>query len=131
MHIPGLPKASVAIHVNGSALHEHPAESEFPMTATSYVESVSGAEFSVVLKLERRFAHQGKRVLVCAISLDGQVVTSHLLNKKYLSQGTTKCWDNALDDVDGVSRFRKLTFAQHASSRYITRSNHEEPADLV
>lgn len=100
------------------------------MTATSYVESVSGAEFSVVLKLERHFAHQGKRVLVCAIFLDGQVVTSHLLNKKYLSQGTTK-WDNALDDVDGVSRFRKLIFVQHASSKYITRSNHEEPADLV
>jgi hypothetical protein len=75
MRIDNLPKASVAIHVNGSAPHEHMAESEHQMIATSYVEAVSGAEFSVVLKLEPSLRLRDKsQVLVCAISLDGQEV---------------------------------------------------------
>jgi hypothetical protein len=55
MHIALLPKASVAIHVGGNALHEYTAESEHPMKATSYVETIDGDEFSVVLKLEPNF----------------------------------------------------------------------------
>jgi aspartyl/asparaginyl-tRNA synthetase len=123
MHIAGIPKASVEIHVNGSALHEHPAESELPMTATSYVETVGGAEFSVVLNLERHFTHftlrDKQQVLVCAVSLDGQEVLRRMFRSEHLRKGTTHCMDNAPDEMEC---FRKFTFAQHASSKYITRS---------
>jgi hypothetical protein len=92
------------------------------------VETVHGAEFSIVLKLERNFKPRGSPMrrderLVCAISLDGQAVTSHLLNEKQLKNGITYGMDNARDHVDGVACYRKLTFAQHKTSKYIARSN--------
>jgi hypothetical protein len=104
MRIDRLPKASVAIHVNGSALHEHMAESEHQMIATSYVEAVSGAEFSVVLKLEPRFRLRDKsQVLVCAISLDGQEVMRHLRREEHMRHGITDYVDSAPDVLDGVT----------------------------
>ena len=128
MHIAGLPRASVALHVNGAALQEYGAESEHPMTATSYVETVHGAEFSVMLKLERNFTPRGSFLrhderLICAISLDGQAVTSHLLTAQHLKTGLTYGMDNARDNVDGVACYRKFTFAQHKTSKYIARLN--------
>jgi hypothetical protein len=130
MRIDNLPKASVAIHVNGSALHEHMAESEHPMVATSYVETVSGAEFSVVLKLEPRFRLRDKsQALVCAIPLDGQEVMRHLYREQHMRHGYTDCIDNALDDLDGVTYSRKFTFAQHASSNYVAIITHTELAN--
>jgi hypothetical protein len=130
MHIALLPKASVAIHVGGNALHEYTAESEHPMKATSYVETIDGDEFSVVLKLEPNFTPRyavsrddslrRDNRLVCAISLDGQGVASHAFNAKQMKHGFTKGMDNARDNMDGVSCYRKFTFAQHESSKYIT-----------
>lgn len=70
MRIARLPKASVAIHVNGNALREYEAESEHPTTATSYVETVNGAEFSVVLKLERGFSFRDKELASTSLSTD-------------------------------------------------------------
>lgn len=116
--------ASVAIHVNGSALHEHTAESEQPRTVTSYVDTVSGAEFSIMLNLGPHYTPREK-ALVCAISLDGQEVTRHLFRSDACRRGFTHCIDNALDNVDGVRCFKKFTFAQHVSSKYFTRPMHD------
>jgi hypothetical protein len=111
MRIACLPKASVAIHVNGSALQEYEVESEYRSIANSYVETVHGAEFSVLLKLGRNFTPRDKQ-LVCNVSLDGQGATSHLLYPEDLERGVVKCIDSARDDVDGISYYRKFTFRQ-------------------
>jgi hypothetical protein len=132
MRIARLPKASVSIHVNGSALYEHMAESEHQMIAISYVEAVSSAEFAVVLKLEPRFTLRDKlQVLVCAISLDGEEVKRHLFREAHMRHGIIDCIDSAPDDLDGVTCSRKFTFAQHASSNYTAISSHKQLANTA
>jgi len=115
MRIARLPKASVAVHVNGRALQEYEAESEDPMTATSYVETVNGAEFSVVLKLDRGF-RPGDKSLAVNVSLDGSPATGLLIRENELKMGITQSINKMVDEVDGVSCYRMFTFAQHKSS---------------
>jgi len=115
MRIACLPKASVAIHVNGSALQEHEAESEYRSRAILYVETVHGAEFSVVVNFENNFTPCDK-LLVCNVSSDGQGATSHSIYPDRLKQGVTKCICRARDDVNGISCCRKFTFSKHESS---------------
>jgi hypothetical protein len=58
------------------------------MTAMSYVETIHGAEFSVVLKLEHNFIPRDMQ-LVCKISLDGQRATSILTHPSVLSKASS------------------------------------------
>jgi hypothetical protein len=69
---------SVAIHVNGNALHEHHADSEG--TAVCYVEAVSGAEFSVALTVGPDYAYR-KDSLKFQVSLDGSDAVSRIITK--------------------------------------------------
>jgi hypothetical protein len=112
-----LPKVSVAVHVNGNALHEYHAESEseHANTAVCYVEAVSGAEFSLVLAIEPGYAHL-KDDLQFRIFLDGNPARSQIVNPPKQKGNCTIATDSVRRYEDGYSHYRKFTFAPHETS---------------
>jgi hypothetical protein len=111
-----LPNASVAIYVNGDALHEHHAESEESKTAACYVEAISGSEFSVVLTVEPGYAYL-EEPHVFNVYLDGNKARSIIITPPTT---TTESYTSSIDSVrrfeDGFGYYRKFTFAQHETS---------------
>jgi hypothetical protein len=115
-----LPHVSVAIHVNGNALHEHHADSE--ETAVCCVEAVSGAEFSVVLKVGPDYAYR-KDSLQFQVSLDGSDARSRIITLSRRKGSYTTSIDSVRRRADGHSYYRKFTSAQHETSMYLSHSN--------
>jgi hypothetical protein len=110
-----LPNVSVAIHVNGNALHEYHAESEDAKTALCYVEAVSGAKFALVLTIEPVYRYHTEgihfRTFLDSSRAEGVVITPTQVKK-----GHTAFIDSVRHIADGSSYYRKFTFAQHETS---------------
>jgi len=110
-----LPHVSVAIHVNGNALHEHHADSEDAKAAVRYVEVVSGAEFSLVLTIEPGYAYRDKD-LQYTVFLDGNFARSNITTSAKMAEGYTSSVSGTRRHVDDFNCYRKFTFAQHETS---------------
>lgn len=109
-----LPHVSVAIQVNGNTLQEYPADSEDAMVAQSYVEIVAGAEFSIVLVMEPKYAYRHED-LRYDVFLDGYRVASHIAHPAREKGSLTKTVDRVHECADGFKSCRNFTFAQHRS----------------
>ena len=110
-----LPNVSVAVHVNGDALHEYHADSEYEKTALCYVEAVSGAEFSLVLTTEPGYAYP-KGGLQFRVFLDGNRARSIIVTPT--KKGSTSSIDSVRRHIDGVSYYMKFIFARLETSTY-------------
>jgi len=113
-----LPNVSVTIRVNGHALLEYSADSEDEMAALCYVESVDGAQFSIVLTVLPGYEHRDDDLQFC-VSLDGCYTRSLAISSAWVKQGTNVISiDSTLDYADGLSSRRKFTFARTGKSTY-------------
>jgi hypothetical protein len=110
-----LPNVSVAIHVNGNALHEYHAESEDAKTALCYVEAASGAEFALVLTTEPGYEYR-KDHLQFVTFLDGSRARGKIVVPTKMKKGHTSSIDGVHSHKDGIEYYRKYTFAQHETS---------------
>jgi hypothetical protein len=112
-----LPKVSVAVHVDGNALHEYHAESESEHvnTAVCYVEAVSGAVFSIVLTIEPGYTYRSES-LKLRIFLDGSRARSIIINPAKMTNGYTTSVESVRRHEDGFNYHRKFTFSQHETS---------------
>jgi hypothetical protein len=124
-HLPGV---SVAIHVNGNALHEHQADSEDAKTALSYVEIVEGAEFSVVPTLGPEFAYCNEHLQI-RLYLDGCKIRSHVMQPAGPKKGAMKSFDSVREHENGYSSYRKFAFAQHRSSTHGIETGYRKTAN--
>ena len=122
-----LPNVSVAVHVNGNALPEHHADSEDGKTALCFVEAVSGAEFSIVLKIEAGYAYHNEDLQVRAF-FDGNQARSTIIAPTQMTEGYTSSMDSTRRHVDGFNYYRKFTFAQHETSTHQFPMCCENPA---
>jgi hypothetical protein len=114
-----LPHANVTVRVAGEALTEHHTENfsaDDAMTATSFVEAVPGARFTVDLNLEPGFAYRNHKDRISfLVYVDGQwvkdsIITSHVLPHSVAINGL-------LETLSGVSTLKRLSFAEHTSSK--------------
>jgi hypothetical protein len=116
MHADCLPGATVTVCVNGEPLTEHATENS-DLSATTFVEAVSGSEFEIALKLGHAFTYRdpADRINFC-VSVDGEwvrtlILTTHMNNvSRYVIEGP-------LETQNGVTTLKRLTFAEHASCR--------------
>lgn len=116
MYADCLPGAQVTVRVNGQALTEHATENG-QLNATTFVEAVPGAQFTVNLDLEAAFAYRDPRDrLEFGLWVDGQwirsaIVASHSLPCSHMSVGL-------METKSGVSTLKRLSFAEHTSSMH-------------
>jgi hypothetical protein len=99
-----LPNVSVAIHVNGNAIHEYHAESEDAKTALCYVEAVSGAEFALVLTTEPGYEYR-KDHLQSVTFLDGSRARGKILVPTKMKKGHTSSIDGVHSHKDGSNYY--------------------------
>jgi hypothetical protein len=125
-----LPNVSVAIHVNGNALHEYHADSEDAKTALCYVEAVSCAKFSLALTVEPDYTYRDES-LHLRIFLDGNRAHSGVVTPAKMTEGYTASIDSALRHADGFTYHRKFTFAQHEKSTCHIPICHRSPANVL
>lgn len=110
-----LPSADVTVRVNGTALTEHQTTNEV-LTATSFVQADTGANFTIELKIEAGFAYRIPsdriifRALVDGAEIRRNVVATHLL------PSCTSTIDGLNETKNGVSTLQRLSFAEHAFS---------------
>lgn len=110
-----LPGARVTVRVNGQALTEHATENN-EMSANTFVEAVAGAEFEVVLNLSPPFAYRNAADRIrCTVTVDGQWVRTPIIITHVL-QDIETIVEGPQETRNGVTTFRRLSFAQHASS---------------
>jgi hypothetical protein len=116
-----LPFASVTVRVNGEPLTEHHAEGiseNDNMTATSFVEAVPGAQFTVNLAIEPGYAYcNRKEKLSFKVSVDGHCIQDVIIGTRThdLPQ-TSTAQGLAETNADGGSTRKRLHFAEHTSS---------------
>jgi hypothetical protein len=110
-----LPHARVSVLVNGAALTEYSTESDDGLGATTFVEAVPGAAFTVELEIEAHFRqlHPKDRVNFI-LYLDGEYVSSILLHME--PRPVKNVMDGAREQTDHQCMFRPFLFAQHETS---------------
>ena len=113
MHADCLPGAAVTVRVSGVPLTEHSTENS-DMSATTFVEAVAGAEFDVTLNLSQHFAYRDPADMIdFSVYVDGSWVQGPLL-KHFHNDSIV---EGPEETRNGVTTLKRLTFAQHASSR--------------
>lgn len=120
-----LPFAQVTVRVNGRDLEEHqtePADEANLTKATTYVECVAGAEFSVHLLLEPGFAYVRDQ-LNFSVHVDGQWIGARLVELSSLTMGSATCEVAGKTEFsNGTHILRKLKFAAHETSKFKKKS---------
>ena len=121
MHADCLPGASVTVRVDGMPLTEYATENS-DMSATTFIEAIAGAEFDVTLSWSDHFAYRdpADRIRFC-VYVDGEWVRTPILStRRGLPCECTVVGPQ--DTRNGVTTFKRLIFAEHASSRWQTLS---------
>lgn len=107
-----LPHAQVTIRVDDPPLEEHLTEgSDDAMTATCFVETDAGSEFSVKLNLDRIFSYK-KDLLVWAVHLNGKRRRSQTIELNRVSlHGLNSEIRGTRSTTDGETTSRNFMFA--------------------
>jgi hypothetical protein len=110
-----LPHASVFVRVNNEPLPEHHAEdasADDNMTATSFIEAVPGAQFTVYLLLDAAFAYRNpKDKLSFKVLIDGERVKESIVSTHALPIAAET--DGQIEVNYGITTLKRLTFAEH------------------
>jgi hypothetical protein len=115
MHADCLPNAAVTVRVNGTLLTEHATENDH-LSATTFVEAVAGAEFDVALTWNDNFAYRVPTDRIrCSVYIDGQWVQTPIVSTQFPFY--QRIVEGPQQTINGVTTLKRLTFAQHASSR--------------
>ena len=113
-----LPYARVSVLVNGIALTEYTTEIGDGQGATTFIEAVPGATFTVELELEAAFAAYTSRKrndkLTFCLFLDGEAVCSNLV---YLNvRPVTSTLGGIIEQKHDETTLRPFVFAEHTTS---------------
>jgi hypothetical protein len=111
-----LPGAKVTVRVNGTPLTEHATENGV-LTATTFVEAIAGAEFDVALNWRDHSTYRDPedRIRFC-VHVDGEWVRAPIITA-HSPFFRNKIVEGPQETRNGVTTVKRLTFAQHASSR--------------
>jgi hypothetical protein len=109
-----LPHARVSVLVNGVALTEFSTKSGDGQGATTFIEAVPGATFSVEVELEPAFATRRlKDQIVSSIRLDGETVSGSVI---YADNLPAKSMVSGVSErKNGEATLRAFVFAEHAT----------------
>jgi len=113
-HLPGV---SVTVREDGRELCEYDTESQDEdKTASAYIQSIPGANFTVNLTLDNTYPYANHDVYT-KLNLDGNTLqTQKMYRKKYreiIYEGVARGYGNE-------STYHKLTFAELKTSKHIT-----------
>jgi hypothetical protein len=120
MHADCLPGATVTVRVNGTPLTEHATENG-DLSATTFVEAVAGAEFDVALNWDNNFAYRNAADRIrFTVYVDGEWVQTPIVSTHavFASESIVA---GPEETRNGMTTIKRLTFAQHASSRHHNR----------
>jgi len=119
MHADCLPGAFVTVRVNGTPLTEHATENN-DLSATTFIEAIPDAEFDVTLDWTADFAYRDPADRIrFSVFVDGEWIRTPVVHT-HLRIFTQKIVTGPEDTHNGVTTIKRLTFAQHASSRLHT-----------
>lgn len=125
----GYPGLEADIIVNKLACKEYhePEDSnkDTPNSATRYIEAQDGANFTIRLRLDRRFKHI-KSDLAFGILLDGNVMRETFLEKARHTHGRSFDTEGALGGSAGAVYEKKFLFSTLNTSRYIDCTMHTQ-----
>lgn len=115
MYADCLPGARVTVSIAGEEAVEYETENE-PLRATSFIEAITGANFAIVLDIERDFAYRNPQDFIeFKISLDGQGANSSLVRTH--RQHVVQCRvDGVTFKTGNVMMLKMFQFAEHAFS---------------
>jgi hypothetical protein len=112
-----LPGACVSILVGGENAAEYGLEND-ATKATALIEAIPGANFAIVVDIERGFAYSKPQDYIeCLIFLDGQCAVSKLITPHHANTVQKKV-EGRIQDMKGVDMFREFRFMELKSSMY-------------
>lgn len=113
MYADCLPGARVEVQVNNESLAEHATEND-AVSATTFVEVVAGASFTVVLHIEAAFAYRNPTDRVSfGLHLDGEWASSLVVDPKIHFKSTHEF---AIERVGNTVTQRRFLFAELETS---------------
>lgn len=113
-----LPNVSVKIQVNGNSLPEYQVDSGDAMAGLSFVETIDGAPFSIVLIVLPDYQHRDGDLELC-ISLDGCKARSLTISSDWVKKGNNFIIiDSTHDYANGLASSKKFTFGKTEQSTY-------------
>jgi hypothetical protein len=122
MYADCLPGARVTVSVAGEEALEYETENE-PFRAVSFIEAIPGANFAVILDIERDFAYRNPQDCIkFKISLDGQGVKSNIISTHRQNVFQFRV-DGVSVKTGNVTMLKVFQFAEHASSMYRSRDH--------
>jgi len=110
-----LPHACVSVLVDGVALPEYSTESGDGMSATTFIEAVPGAAFTIQLEVEAQFCQRDRNdKLNFVVYLDGEFVRA--IPARVDKRPVTKVMNGAREKTSNGCASRAFVFAQHETS---------------
>jgi hypothetical protein len=127
MYADCLPGACVTVSIAGEKAVEYGTENE-PLKVKSFIESVPGANFAVVLDIEQHFAYRNPQdSLRFKASLDGRKARASLIATHHQNAFQAKINGVKTLTDDNVTVLKAFQFAEHDSSMYPKRTHTNYP----
>jgi hypothetical protein len=126
-----LPNVDVKIQVNSNSLPEYQVDSGDAMAGLSFVETIDGAQFSIVLTVLPDYQHRDGDLELC-ISLDGCKARSLAITSDWVKKGNNLIIiDSTHDYADGLASSRKFAFGTTKTSTYRLTKRRKKTTNLT